>query len=211
MKLYGYGPTRSLRAIWALQELDVEFEFVPVNLSAGEHRREEFLRLNPAGKLPVLVDGDMVLSESVAIVLHLAEKYREKGLLPADAAERAQVYRWLLFAATELEQPLWRIVKHTALYPEEKRLPADVELAKADFLAMATVLEKHMQGRQFVVGDRINAADLVMAYTLDWGNETGLLGGFPELRAYLEKMYQRPTAAPRIADALASIRAGARQ
>ncbi len=59
MKLYGLGPTRSLRALWALQELDAEFEFVPVNLLAGENHRPDFLRLNPAGKLPVLVDGDL--------------------------------------------------------------------------------------------------------------------------------------------------------
>jgi glutathione S-transferase len=211
MKLYGFGPTRSLRAIWALQELDADFEFIPVNLMNGEHRREDYLRINPAGKVPALVDGDVVLSESVAIVLYLAEKYRDIGLLPVDLAGRAQVYRWLLFAATELERPLWRIPKHTSLYPEEKRIPADVELARQDFLAMAAVLEKHMQGRQFVVGDRISAADLVMAYTLDWGNEAELLSDFPALRAYLENIYRRPKAAPRIADAFASLQAGAPQ
>jgi glutathione S-transferase len=76
---------------------------------------------------------------------------------------------------------------------------------------MAAVLEKHMQGRQFVVGDRISAADLVMAYTLDWGNEAELLSDFPALRAYLENIYRRPKAAPRIADAFASLQAGAPQ
>jgi glutathione S-transferase len=83
MRLYGFGGTRSLRALWALRELDAEFEFVPVNLLAGEHRRPDFLRLNPAGKIPVLVDGDVLLTESAAIVMYLAEKYRDKGLLPA--------------------------------------------------------------------------------------------------------------------------------
>ncbi|HWO13666.1 MAG TPA: glutathione S-transferase N-terminal domain-containing protein, partial [Polyangiaceae bacterium] len=106
MKLYQFPPTRSLRAIWALRELDIPCELVTVNLLAGENRDPEFLRLNPAGKLPVLVDGDVVLTESVAIVLYLAEKYPHKGLIPTDLAERAQVYRWLLFTATELEQPL---------------------------------------------------------------------------------------------------------
>ena len=90
MKLYGLGPTRSLRALWALRELDAEFEFVPVNLLAGKHMQPEFLRLNPAHKVPVLVDGDVVVTESAAIVLYLAEKYRDKGLLPVDLAQRAQ-------------------------------------------------------------------------------------------------------------------------
>ena len=207
MRLYEFGPTRSIRARWTLQELGVGFEAITVNLVAGEHRRPEFLKVNPAGKLPVLVDGDLVLTESVAIVLYLAEKYPEKGLLPTDLTERAQVNRWLLFAATELEQPLWRISRHTALYPEDKRLPGDVALARQEFKEMAAVLEKHLQGRQFVVGDRATVADFVMAYTLDWGGEAQLLDGFPVLRGYMERMYARPKAPQRIAEAFRSIRA----
>jgi glutathione S-transferase len=77
-----FGPTRSIRVRWTLQELGVDFEPIRVNLLAGENRRPEFLKINPAGKIPVLVDGDLVLTESVAIVLYLAEKYSHKGLLP---------------------------------------------------------------------------------------------------------------------------------
>jgi glutathione S-transferase len=207
MKLYGFGPTRSLRALWSLRELGVDFEFEAVNLLAGDHQRPEFLRLNPAGKVPVLVDGDLVLTESAAIVLYLAEKYPGKKLLPSDLATRAQVYRWIMFAMTELETPLWRITRHTALLPEEKRLPQDVALAREDFARMAAVLEQHMAGRAFIVGDGITACDCVTAYLMDWANEQGLLEGKPNLQAYLERMYRRPTAAQRIADALAAIRA----
>ncbi|WP_437542282.1 glutathione S-transferase family protein [Sorangium sp. So ce367] len=206
MKLYEFAPTRSIRVRWALQELGVDFETVQVNLRAGENRRPEFLKLNPAGKLPVLVDGDLVLTESVAIVLYLAEKYPEKGLLPADPKERAKVNQWLLFAATELEQPLWRIARHKFLYPEDKRQPGDIPVAREDFKAMAAVLEKHMDQRQFVVGDRLTVADLVMAYTLDWASEADLLGDFPQLRTYMDRMYARPHAAPRIAQAFASLK-----
>ncbi|NRP19563.1 Glutathione S-transferase GST-4.5 [Ensifer adhaerens] len=207
MKLYGLGPTRSLRALWALQELDADFEFIPVNLLGGENRHPDFLRLNPAGKVPVLVDGDMVLTESAAIVMYLAEKYAAKGLMPADLTERAQAYRWSLFAVTELEQPLWRISKHSFLYPEDKRLPEDIALAREEFAAMAQVLERHMDGRTFVVGDRISIADCVTVYVIDWGNEVGLIDSCPNLKAYLERMYARPKAPPRIADALASLEA----
>jgi glutathione S-transferase len=133
IKLYEFGPTRSIRVRWTLQELGVDFEPIRVNLLAGDHQRPEFLKINPAGKIPVLVDGDLVLTESVAIVLYLAEKYPDKGLLPAGPKERAQVNRWLLFAATELEQPLWRISRHTTLYSEEDRLAKDVVLAGREF------------------------------------------------------------------------------
>jgi glutathione S-transferase len=207
MKLYGFGPTRSLRALWGLRELDAEFEFVPVDLVAGEHRKPDFLRLNPAGKLPVLVDGDVVVTESAAIVLYLGEKYPAKGLMPKDLAARAQVYRWIMFAVTELEQPLWRMARHKNVYPEHKRLPADIALASEEFVAMAAVLDRHMEDRDFVVGDHLTAADCVMAYTLDWGNMVHLLDDCPRLRAYVERMYARPKAPQRIAEAFKSIRA----
>jgi glutathione S-transferase len=207
IKLYEFGPTRSIRARWTLQELGVDFEPIRVNLIAGEHQRPEFLKINPAGKIPVLVDGDLVLTESVAIVLYLAEKYSDRGLLPTDLGQRAQVNRWLLFAATELEQPLWRISRHTALYPEEQRLPGDVMIASREFKEMAAVLEKHIKGKEFVVGDRATVADFVLAYTLDWGNEDKLLGECPQLLAYMKRIYAHPSAPPRIAEAFAAISA----
>ncbi|MCP3717719.1 glutathione S-transferase family protein [Paraburkholderia sp. CNPSo 3281] len=201
MKLYGFAGTRSQRALWGLKEVDADFEFISVNLLEGEHRRPEYLRINPAGKVPVLIDGDRVIPESAAIVLYLADKYPEKVLLPADLDERAQAYRWTLFAVTELEQPLWRITRHSFLYPPEKRSPADIELAREDFRAMAAVLEKHLEGREFIVGNKLSVADCVTVYLMDWANEVHLLDGFPRLQAYLDRLYARPEAPQRIAEA----------
>ncbi|HEY6642417.1 glutathione S-transferase family protein [Povalibacter sp.] len=208
MKLYEFAPTRSIRARWTLQELGIDFESVTVNLPAGEHRSPDFLKINPAAKLPVLVDGDLVVTESVAIVLYLAEKYPQKKFLPTDLRKRAELYRWLLFTATELEQPLWRIARNTFLYPEEERQPQDVELASRDFKGMAAVMETHMKGREFVVGDTVTVGDFVLAYTLDWATMESLLDDYPTLRAYLERMYARPKAAMRIAQAAASVGIG---
>lgn len=200
MKLYEFDPTRSIRARWILQELGVDFEAIRVNLAAREHRDPQFLQLNPAGKVPVLVDGDLVLSESVAIVFYLAEKYPDRGLIPAGLAARADFYRWSLFAVTELEQPLWRIARHTRLYAEPDRLPADIVLARRDFVSMVAVLENHMKDRAYVVGDSVTACDFIVAYTLDWAGERGLLGDCPTLRAYVERMYARPRAPRRLAE-----------
>ncbi|KWF09740.1 glutathione S-transferase family protein [Burkholderia ubonensis] len=201
MKLYGFAGTRSQRALWGLKELDADFEFISVNLLEGEHKRPEFLRLNPAGKVPVLVDGDLVIPESAAIVLYLADKYPRKALLPVDLAARAQAYRWVMFAVTELEQPLWRITRHTMLYPPDKRLPADIALAREDFVNMAAILDRHLDGRAFIVGDTLTVADCVTAYLIDWANELKLIDAFPQLQAYLERLYARPNAPQRIADA----------
>jgi glutathione S-transferase len=208
MKLYEFAPTRSIRARWTLQELGVPFEAVTVNLMTGDHKKADYLKINPAGKVPTLVDGPLTLTESIAIVLYLADKYPEKRLIPADRAGRAEAERWLLFTATELEQPLWRIAKHSFLYPEDKRLPADIELARADFAPMAAIVETHMQDRAFVLGDKVSVADFVLAYTLDWANEVQLLGGTPGLLAYMERMYQRPQAPLRIKAAFAQVRGG---
>jgi glutathione S-transferase len=205
MKLYEFAPTRSIRVRWVLQELGVEFEAISIDIRAGEHRTPDFLAINPAGKLPVLVDGEHIITESVAITLYLGEKYPESNLVPTDLLLRAQLYRWLFFTATELEQPLWRIARHTFIYPEELRLPAEIPLARQDFTNMAVVLENHLLDRQFVVGEHVTVADFVLAYTLDWANEVQLLATFPTLVDYMERMYKRPKASQRIATALASL------
>ena len=137
-----------------------------------------------------------------------ADERVERGRQNADLVERADFYRWIMFAVTELEQPLWRINRHETIYPLERRVPAEIPVARQDFTEMAEVLESHMRGREYVVGARVSAADFVLAYTLDWANEARLLDDFPGLRRYMERMYRRPNAAPRIATAFAALERG---
>ncbi|WP_201276915.1 glutathione S-transferase family protein [Microbulbifer sp. ALW1] len=204
IKLYGSPPTRVIRVLWMLNELGLEYELHPVDLLKGEAHQKDFLALNPAAKVPVLVDGDLVLTESAAIQLYLAEKHPEAGFIPQSIAERAQMYRWMFFLVTEIEQPLWRIARQTFIYPKDKRLPQDIELARKDGVAMVSVLEQHMEGREFIVGDRLSVADFNAAYTLDWANEEKFLQSAPRLQEYLERMYARPSAPKRIAEGLAA-------
>lgn len=198
IKLYGMPPTRVLRPLWVLNEVGAEYESVPVDPLGEEAKSPAFLALNPAGKVPVLVDGELVLTESAAIQLYLAEKYPERGLIPGDIAERAQMYRWMFFLVTEIEQPLWRIARNVMIYPEDRRVPADIANATRDCKDMLAVLEKHMQGREYLVGERLSVADLNAAYTLDWAGFADMLGDAPALRAFVERMYARPTAPPTI-------------
>lgn len=205
MKLYEFAPTRSIRARWALQELEVPFESISVRLPDGENKDPKYLAVNPAGKLPTLVDGDFVLTESAAIVKYLAEKYPEKRLWPTSVRERAEADRWMLFTVTELEQPLWRISRHSFIYPEAQRLPGDIEIAKREFKDMARVIERHLRDRDFVAGSHVTVTDFVLAYTLDWASEQALLDETPALVRYMERMYARPNAPMRIRKALASV------
>lgn len=205
MKLYGTPPTRVLRVVWLLNELGLEYEMLPVDLLQGENQQQDFLTLNPAAKVPVLVDGSRVVTESAAIQLYLADKYPQAGFIPETVEDRAQMYRWIFFLVTEIEQPLWRIARHTFIYPEEKRLPQDVDLARQECLEMVAVLERHMEGREFMIADRLSVADFNAAYTLDWANEEKMLDDTPRLREYLKSMYARPTAPPTIAEAFAAM------
>ncbi|MFG3695442.1 glutathione S-transferase family protein [Stutzerimonas stutzeri] len=204
LKLYGTPPTRALRVIWLLNELGLEYEMVPVDLLGGEQRKLDFLTLNPAAKVPVLVDGDLVITESAAIQLYLAEKTPEAGYIPTTVEGRAQMYRWIFFLVTEKEQPLWRIARHTFIYPENQRLPQDIDLARQEGIEMVAVLERHMKDREFLVGDRLSVADFTAAYTLDWANEEQMLENAPRLKAYLEQLYARPKAPPTIVQVLAT-------
>ena len=115
------------------------------------------------------------------------------------------MYRWIFFLVTEIEQPLWRIARHTNIYPKEKRLPQDIELATQECKEMVAVLEKHMANREFLVGDRLSVADFNAAYTLDWANESRMLDAAPGLQAFVKRMYARPTAPATIATALAAL------
>lgn len=211
--LYGTPPTRALRAMWLLNELDLAHEIVPIDIGAGENRTPEFLALNPAAKLPVLVDGDLVISESAAIQLYLADKYGDRfpggGLIPETADDRARMHHWLFFLMTEIEAPLWRVALHSFLYAEDEKSEAEIALAKRDGRRMIAVLEQHMQGRDFIVGGAVTVADFNAAFTLDWANEEGLLDEAPALRAWLKSMYARAKAPVTIAEGMAALEASA--
>jgi len=158
----------------------------------GENRSPEFLAINPFGKLPALVDDTFTLVESAAICMYLADKYPEKGLAPAvGTQDRALHDQWVSFAISELEQPLWRITRHRYAYPEAKRSPADMELAREDFHATARTFEPLVK-KDHLVADRFTVADIMVAYTLKWASMFDLLGEHPGLKAYMDKHLARP-------------------
>lgn len=190
--LYESSATRSTRCRWLLQELGVPFESVSLQLCKGEQFDPAFLKLNPFGRVPVLVDGQLVLRESIAICFYLAEKYADRGFIPpSGTAERGQHDQWTLFCATELEQPLWQIRRHTLLYPEEKRLQSEVEVSIENFHKAAAVLEDELACKKTLLGDQFMVADIATTCTLWWANRYRLLDRFPALRQYMESHLQR--------------------
>jgi glutathione S-transferase len=197
IKLYGAGPSRWVKCYWTLRELEIPFEPVVVSLAKGDTRTPEFLAKNPFAKIPVLEDGDVRLRESWAICTYLAEKHPEKDLLPKpQTSERALVNQWSSFAVADLEQPLWRVMRHRFLYPEKTRIPGEIEVAHADFKALAATLERELRS-DYAVGGRFTLADLTLAYTLKWSRIERIIGAdllatFPRLVDYTELHTSRP-------------------
>jgi glutathione S-transferase len=208
MKLYGIPPTRAVRPLWLLNELDLACEIIDVDILGGEHLAPAFLSINPFGKVPVLVDGGLVLAESAAIAVYLAERYGRGRFIPGDVADRARMHQWIFFLVTEIEQPLWRIALHAFIYPEHERVPDEIPLARRDCRRMLAPLERHMEGRAFLVGASPTVADFIAAFTLDWASNEGMLDDHPHLSRFVERMYARPAAPPTIEEGFAALRAG---
>jgi len=197
LKVYGMANSRSMRVVWALEEIDAEYEYVKVDLFKGEGRSPSYLAINPAGKVPVLVDGDITLTESVAILNYLGEKFPGSGLVPAfgQLQARGEFFRWCCFVLSELEQPLWTIARHRFVLPPDKRVPAVLATAEWEFGVAAQVLATQLQDRDYAVGGSFSAADILIAHTLSWARSARI--ALPErvLDVYADRLLARPALA----------------
>ena len=196
IKLYGYPRTRSLRALWALEEAGADYQYIHVDLHAGEARRPPFIDLNPGGKVPLLVDDGLVLCESAAIVMYLADKFPASRLAPAHGSiARARFNQWSCFALAELEQPLWTIARHSFIYPENRRLPAIIETARWEFARACQVLEQGLKQQPYILGTAFSGADILLAHTLRWAVASQVEIVSPLLQQYLQRITARPALA----------------
>lgn len=205
--LYGFAQSRSTRATWALEEAGAEYAYLAVDVLKGEGRQPAFLAVNPGGKVPVLVDDGLTLSESAAICTYVGDRFPASGLTPAAGTpERATYYQWCYFVIGELEQPLWTMAKHRFGLPEDWRVPGITATASKEFDLAVRVLEQGLGERPYLLGDSFTAADILAAYTLNWGRKWRVLKTSPSLDAYLGRTLSRPAldrARQREADALA--------
>jgi glutathione S-transferase len=193
LELYGAPGSRSTRVAWALEEVGADYDFILTDLKKGDHKKPEFLNLNRSGKLPVLVDGDLVLSESAAICTYIGERFPHSGLVPPleQPDARAHYFQWCFFAVSELEAPIWTMSKHARLLPEEQRVAGIAPSCIAEFTSAANVLMQHMEGREYAVGTGFTAADILLGGTLNWARALNI--ALPAtLKAYAKRMTARP-------------------
>ncbi|WP_407682355.1 glutathione S-transferase family protein [Pseudocalidococcus azoricus] len=172
IQLYGGQQTRAAIVRWYLEELGIPYEFVVMDMKAGAHKQPDFLAINPMGKVPALVDGEVKLWESGAILLYLADS-QEK--MPEDAGARGQVYQWVLFANSTLPQAMTGEAKET-------QLPK-----------LLTALDAALTGKEFLVGDTLTVADVAMASILSYAQMLFQIDFSPysAVQSYLGGMTER--------------------
>ena len=194
LTLYHSARSRSVRPRWMLEEIGVPYEVVRLNLPAGEHKKPEYLKKNPNGTVPTLVDGDVVLFESAAICQYLADKFPEKRLAPpVGTPARGLYYQWIHYAMSGLEPPTLTIFLHTIMKPEGERIPKLAEDARPQLGAALRVLEQALAGRTFLLGDQFTAADVMIGSTVGWAQMMGIVGNdLPGVAAYLARLGERP-------------------
>ena len=199
MKLYGMQQSRSFRCLWALEESGLEYDYIPIRLRVSEEEPDSaqnpaYLSINVQGKVPTLVDGEMILTESVAILNHIGRSAPESGLLPLDDIRiQAKHDELVSFVLAELEQPLWSKGKHTFALPEEQRIPAMLKTAKFEFTKAVNTLEHLIDENEFAVADKFSIVDILLAQTFNWAVrfEFDVPQRFINLR---DNHYKRPSA-----------------
>ncbi|MES0884824.1 glutathione S-transferase family protein [Roseibium sp. SCP14] len=161
-KIIGFPRTRAMRVMWLLEELDEPYELVPAMPQSAEVRA-----LTPDGKVPILLDGDAAITESVAICTYLADKHG-KFTFPAGTLERARQDSFTQFAVDVLEGALWTAAKNTFIHPEDMRVPAIKEVCKQEFSRGLKTLEKRLGSGPYVMGDTFTIADIIIGHCSGW-------------------------------------------
>ncbi|MCO4763908.1 MAG: glutathione S-transferase family protein [Myxococcales bacterium] len=192
IKIYGSPKSSAARCYWALEEAGVAYESVRLSFSDKEHKAPEYLALNPHGKVPTLVDGDLVLWESLAINRYLVGRYAPT-LLGDGEQERAHVDQWSIWSQVDLQPPVIRLFIQMVFVPEERRDSAVMDKARAKFRPMLETLDRHLVGKDHVVGDTFTLADLNVASVARLLPDLDVdLTPFVHLSGWLEKTLARP-------------------
>ncbi|KAL2491061.1 Glutathione S-transferase Z1 [Abeliophyllum distichum] len=209
LKLYSYWRSScSCRVRIALKLKGLDYEYIAINLLKGEQKSPEFLKLNPIGYVPVLVDGDIVVADSFAILLYLEEKYPEHSLLPKDLQKRALNYQAANLVSSSI-QPLQNLPVlgyiQEKLGADEKVVWAQTHIRKG-FAALEKLLENY--AGKYATGNEVLLADLFLAPQIDGGvrrfnvdmKEFPLLSriykAYKELPAFEDAMPERQPDAP---------------
>lgn len=183
--LYHHPFSRAANAVWMLEELEMPYELRYVDLAAGAQKAPDILALNPMGKLPILADGDQVVTESAAIALYLGDRYAYGRLAPrVDDPQRGTYLRWSFFAPS--------VIEPGAMAKAAGWTVKEGQAGWGSHDAMLTAMERAVADRQYLLGDSFSMADVVFGGTLRYMLAFKMIEPRPAFTAYAERLGARP-------------------
>lgn len=184
MKLYFNPRSRAVIGKWMLDEAGVEYEIVPIDLEKREQKSPEFLQVNPAGKLPALVDGEARVFENAALCLYIADRYPQAKLAPkVDAPERGRYLSLMVYSTSQLEPSMG---DHMAKAPT---LP---QRGWTEYAQTLDAVERELGDGPYLFGDWFTAADVMIGSMFIYQRMFGGSTGRPKLEAYVDRLLARP-------------------
>lgn len=188
-KIYGVSGSRAIRSLWAIEEVGIEYEHVPTHFF-NDSKTDEYLSVNPNGRIPALIDGDLVLCESMAINLYLAKKYAP-ALYPADEAEEAKALQWSVWAISEIEPQQMQIVIQK-FFNRDNMDQNIIDTATENLQRPLKVLEAHLDGQDYLLGDAFTVADLNLAGVMNLMQAVQFdFGAYPNVAGWMQRCYSR--------------------
>ena len=190
LTIYHVRGTRSVRPIWLCYELDLECAIEPIDFSEAFRSTPAWRAISPAGKVPAMTDGDLTMFESGAIVDYILERYGNGRLRPSPGTkESAMHHQWCWFAEATLIRPLGGVRLLRGRSETGEAIAADAEEKTRTCL---DVVEKAVAGREFLLGSRFSAADIMMGYSLALLAHNKILDDqYPHANEYLTKLRGR--------------------
>ena len=194
IQIYGSPRSRAHRVLWMLEELGLQYENITETHGEDGRPIEALAALNPNGKIPTLVDGDTVVWESLAINLDLASRY-DGGMQPRSASDQTQALQWSFWVATELESPLFDVLRNRVVYPEDQRDLTAAAAAEASLARPLAALDSALADRPFILDGAFSVADLNVASVLALGTAANVsLEDFTNVARWLHDCTSRPAA-----------------
>jgi glutathione S-transferase len=191
IKLYHAPFSRSDRIHWLLEELELPYELVSVEFVRPT---TVFSQATPSGKLPVIEDGDLIVSESGAIIEYVIERYGRGRLAPPVGSSLRPAYlQWIHFAEATVMAPLGELIRQTRFYPEDRRVPFVMDDVRMRAAAAVDVIERALIGKEYLAGE-FSGADIMMGYSLAWAKFFEIFPDpeRPNVSAYYERLRARP-------------------
>ncbi len=188
IKVYGSVYSRASMVMCVLETLNLEYEYIDHLPKGKEIKQDAYLALNPNGKVPTIVDGDLVLWETQAILFYLVEKYGKGELWGNSPEEIADIYRWSLFISNQLEGFALDLFSQYKFVKEENRDAAIIARANSEMDRFMPILENHLEGKEYVSGNKRTVADIHGATILSWAKLVGYdFKRFPNVDAWIKR------------------------